>query len=60
MTKEEFIKEVTDGLLPPPKYFPLNVKMNKEGYDDIDKIINNGTKPLNTKEFERIANQTNA
>ena len=30
MTKEEFIKEVTDGLLPPPKYFPLNVKM-KEG-----------------------------
>ena len=39
MTKEEFIKEVTDGLLPPPKYFPLNVKMNKEGYDDIDKII---------------------
>ena len=60
MTKEEFIKEVTDGLLPPPKYFPLNVKMNKEGYDDIDKIINNGTKPLNTKEFERIANQINA
>ena len=60
MTKEEFIKEVTDGLLPPPKYFPLNVKMNKEGYDDIDKIINNGTKALNTKEFERIANQINA
>ncbi len=59
MTKEEFIKEVTDGLLPPPRYFPLNVKMNKEGYDDIDKIINKGTKPLKTKEFERIANQTN-
>ena len=32
MTKQEFVKEVTDGLLPPPKYFPLNVKMNKEGY----------------------------
>jgi len=31
MTKEEFIKEVTDGLLPPPAYFPLNVKLNKEG-----------------------------
>ncbi|MEI7510427.1 MAG: MBL fold metallo-hydrolase, partial [Flavobacterium sp.] len=25
MTKEEFIKEVTDGLLPPPAYFPMNV-----------------------------------
>ena len=31
MTKDEFIKEVTDGLMPPPKYFPLNVQMNKEG-----------------------------
>lgn len=60
MTKEEFIKEVTDGLLPPPKYFPLNVKMNKEGYEDIDKIIHNSTKPLNPEEFERIATQTNA
>ena len=35
MTKEEFIQEVTDGLLPPPLYFPLNVKMNKSGYEDI-------------------------
>ena len=35
MTKEEFIEEVTDGLLPPPKYFPLNVKMNREGYEEI-------------------------
>ncbi len=32
MDKETFIKEVTDGLVPPPDYFPLNVKMNKEGY----------------------------
>ena len=31
MTKAEFVAEVTDGLLPPPAYFPLNVKMNKEG-----------------------------
>lgn len=60
MTKEEFIKEVTEGLLPPPKYFPLNVKMNKEGYDDIDKIIESGTKPLNPKDFEKLANQSGA
>ena len=39
MTKEEFINEVTDGLLPPPAYFPLNVKMNKEGYEDIADVI---------------------
>ncbi len=52
MTKEEFIKEVTDGLLPPPAYFPLNVKLNKEGYEDVGKIINQGTKPLDATAFE--------
>ena len=60
MTKEEFVKEVTNGLLPPPQYFPLNVKMNKEGYTDIHEIIENGTKPLNPEDFEVIANETNA
>ena len=60
MTKAEFIKEVTDGLLPPPQYFPLNVKMNKEGYDDIDDVIQRGTKPLTPKEFEIAANTTDA
>ena len=60
MTKEEFVKEVTDGLLPPPLYFPLNVKMNKEGYDDIEDVIERGTKPLKPKEFETTATNTGA
>jgi len=60
MTKEEFVKEVTDGLLPPPAYFPLNVKLNKEGYQNIDDIIKNSAKPLSVKEFELIANDTDA
>ena len=60
MTKEEFVKEVTDGLLPPPQYFPLNVKMNKEGYDDIDKVIERGTKSLSPDAFETAANETGA
>lgn len=60
MTKAEFIKEVTNGLLPPPQYFPLNVKMNKEGYDDIDDVIHRGTKPLSPKEFEIAANNFDA
>lgn len=60
MTKAEFVKEVTDGLLPPPQYFPLNVKMNKEGYDDIDDVIQRGSKPLTPKEFEIAANTTDA
>lgn len=60
MTKEEFIKEVTDGLLPPPKYFPLNVKMNKEGYDDIAEVLERGTTALSPKAFETAANETGA
>lgn len=60
MSKAEFVKEVTDGLLPPPQYFPLNVKMNKEGYDDIDDVIQRGSKPLTPKEFEIAANTTDA
>ncbi|GHC62448.1 MBL fold metallo-hydrolase [Ulvibacter litoralis] len=60
MTREEFIAEVTDGLVPPPVYFPLNVKMNKEGYEDIDTVIDRGTKKLTPDAFEALANETGA
>ncbi|WP_396635427.1 rhodanese-like domain-containing protein [Maribacter sp. R77961] len=60
MTKPEFVKEVTDGLLPPPKYFPLNVKMNKEGYEDISEVLDRGMRALTPQEFEFAANETEA
>ena len=60
MTRDEFIDEVTDGLLPPPQYFPLNVKMNKEGYEDIDKVLERGTQALTPDAFEAAANETGA
>ncbi|WP_224484388.1 MBL fold metallo-hydrolase [Robertkochia aurantiaca] len=60
MSREEFIEEVTAGLLPPPKYFPLNVKMNKEGYDDIDLVLKKGSQELEPEDFERAANETGA
>src|SRR5690554_3710392 len=60
MTKEEFVKEVTDGLMPPPQYFPTNVRMNKEGYEDIDKILERGTQALSPDAFEAAANETGA
>ena len=59
MTREEFIKEVTDGLLPPPAYFPMNVKMNKEGYENVENIIKEA-KPFDSKTFELLANETEA
>jgi hydroxyacylglutathione hydrolase len=60
MTKEEFIKEVTEGLSAPPAYFPLNVMMNKEGYDSISDVLKRGTHALTPDEFEAAANETGA
>ena len=60
MTKEEFVKEVTDGLLPPPQYFPLNVKMNKQGYKDISEVLKSGTHSLHAEDFEKTANDFGA
>lgn len=60
MSKEEFIAEVTEGLLPPPSYFPLNVKMNKAGYEDIDQVLSRGTQALTPDEFENLANAKHA
>ncbi|MEQ9591698.1 MAG: MBL fold metallo-hydrolase [Cyclobacteriaceae bacterium] len=60
MTREEFIKEVTDGLLPPPAYFPENVRLNKEGYESIDNVLTQGTRALSPEEFEIAANETSA
>lgn len=60
MTRAEFIDEVTDGLLPPPGYFPLNVKMNKEGYTSIDQVLSHGLRALSPAEFEVAANESEA
>ena len=60
MTRQEFVQEVTEGLLPPPQYFPLNVKMNKEGYDDIHEVLERGSVALDPDAFEIAANETGA
>ena len=60
MTKEEFIKEVTDGLGAPPAYFPLNVMMNIQGYESIDKVLERGQHALSPDAFETAANETGA
>ena len=54
MTKDEFIREVLDGLLDPPKYFPDNVMLNKEGYDESDEIINRSFNSLTAKEVNNV------
>ena len=55
-TKEDFIIAVTDGLAAPPQYFPINAKINKEGYESLDTVLANGLKALTVQEFkEKVA-----
>lgn len=58
--KAQFIKEVTEGLMPPPGYFPQNVRMNREGYDSFSSILDRGTLALSAEAFEAAANETDA
>jgi hydroxyacylglutathione hydrolase len=60
MTKEEFIREVTDGLQPPPQYFAKNAKLNKTGYGSIDQVMQKGQTPMSPRAFEAAANATAA
>jgi hydroxyacylglutathione hydrolase len=60
MTEVEFIKEVTEGLLPPPAYFGMNVAMNKKGYDSFENVLDLGMKALSVAEFETVADETGA
>jgi rhodanese-related sulfurtransferase len=58
MTESEFVKEVTDGLLPPPGYFGMNVAMNKQGYDEYETVLKRGLNSLSIQSFETILNDT--
>lgn len=59
-SKDQFIKEVTDGILPPPQYFAKNVAMNKGGYENIDDVYKKGLVSLAPQAIEDMANQTGA
>ncbi|WP_179317560.1 MBL fold metallo-hydrolase [Winogradskyella undariae] len=60
MTKAEFVKEVLDGIAPPPQYFAKNAMMNKMGYDAFDTVLKTGDVALSPEDFEAVANQESA
>lgn len=60
MTKDEFVKEVLDGILPPPQYFGKNAMMNKMGYQNFDEVMESGNIALTPEQFEARANDTEA
>lgn len=57
MTKAEFVKELTAGLMPPPQYFGMNVHMNKSGYDSIDEVMRRGMQALSLDSFTALLSQ---
>ncbi|MGZ9735984.1 MBL fold metallo-hydrolase [Flavobacterium sp. GNP002] len=60
MTEAEFVQEVTEGLLPPPAYFGMNVAMNKKGIESFENVFNNGMRAINASEFETVTEETGA
>ena len=54
MTKEEFVKEVLDGLLDPPKYFPSNVELNKNGYLESQIILKESLNAFDANKVEEL------
>ena len=56
LSKDCFIKELTDDLPEPPTYFPSNVKLNQEGYIDFDIVLERSLKPLSITDFKSLSN----
>ena len=59
-TKESFIAEVLDGLTAPPKYFGMNVALNKGGYESFEKVLKKGNNPISVEDFENAVEETGA
>jgi rhodanese-related sulfurtransferase len=56
MSKEDFVKVVTEGLSTPPAYFPINARINKEGYGSLDEVMNNAMTALSIADFKQKVN----
>lgn len=53
-SKKDFIKTVTDGIPAPPPYFQINARINKEGYDSLDSLMEQSLKPITVKDFKNL------
>jgi glyoxylase-like metal-dependent hydrolase (beta-lactamase superfamily II)/rhodanese-related sulfurtransferase len=54
ITKAQFIKELTEGILPAPQYFAKNAALNKTGYTSYADVIAKGTQALDAAAFEKV------
>ena len=54
ISKEEFIKELTTGILPAPQYFAKNASLNRSGYANYDDVAEQGDKALSVAEVKEL------
>ena len=57
MSRDEFIEKITDGIMPPPQYFFEDARINKTGYEPIEDVIREGTRPLTVVEVRKLVNE---
>ena len=58
ITKEMFVKELLEGMPPPPQYFQKNALLNKSGYKPLDKVITQSNKSIDIGQFCKLANSS--
>jgi hydroxyacylglutathione hydrolase len=56
MSKEQFVEVVTEGIAAPPPYFPENARINREGYQNIDEVLERNLNALSLEQFEEVVN----
>lgn len=57
--RQAFIAAVTDGIPPPPAYFPINARINREGYDSLDAVLEKAIQPLSIDRFKELSSKDN-
>lgn len=60
ISREDFVAAVTKGLAEPPQYFPINARINKEGYESLEKVLELGLQPLEPAQFKNRMNEDGA
>ncbi len=53
-SREAFVEELTSGILPPPQYFFEDARINKQGYDPIDEVIDRNSRALTSDQVESL------
>ncbi len=52
VSREQFIAQVTEGILPPPAYFFEDARINKQGYAPVENVLAGSKRALSADQFK--------